>query len=397
MSGDTSHDARSSFASVRALGIVSLLTDASSEAVYPVLPLFLTNVIGAPVAAIGLIESLAEGTAALAKIFSGRLSDRIGRRKPLVLLGYSLSNLVKPALALVPSWPWALALRVTDRLGKGIRTAPRDALIADFAPPERRGEAFGLHRAMDTVGAAIGPLVAWAVLSLDPNGYRTVFLISAIPGVLAILVALTKVHERSRPAGTGTAQPTVSFRGLGRPFALFAAISTVFALGNSSDAMLVLRAQNLGASAAMVPLIYFAFNVVAASLARIFGKRSDRVGRHRVLVAGFAGYALVYAGFAAARHAWAPWLLFVAYGVPYALTEGMARAFVVDLVPEPVRATAIGAYTFLLGLATLLSSTLAGVLWDVVGPAAPFAVSAALMAFAAAALAASRTLRASRV
>lgn len=387
-----------SLARVRALGLVSLLTDASSEAVYPVLPLFLTNVIGAPVAAIGLIESLAEGTAALAKIFSGRLSDRLGRRRPLVLLGYSLSNLVKPALALVPSWPWALALRVTDRLGKGIRTAPRDALIADYAPPERRGEAFGLHRAMDTVGAAIGPLVAWAVLTLQPSGYRTVFLISAIPGTLAILVALTKVRERARTKPAEAAeQPAVSFRGLGRPFALFAAVSTVFALGNSSDAMLVLRAQNLGAPAALVPLMYFAFNVVAASLARVFGKRSDRVGRHRVLVAGFAGYALVYAGFAAARHEWAPWLLFVAYGVPYALTEGMARAFVVDLVPEPVRATAIGAYTFLLGLATLFSSTLAGVLWDVVGPAAPFAVSAALMASSAAALAASRTLRASGV
>lgn len=386
-------DERESFARVRALGLVSLLTDASSEAVYPVLPLFLTNVIGAPVAAVGLIESLAEATASIAKVFSGRLSDRLGKRRPLVLLGYSLSNLVKPALALVPSWPWALALRVTDRLGKGIRTAPRDALIADYAPEARRGEAFGLHRAMDTIGAAIGPLVAWAILTLKPSGYRTVFLVSAIPGTLAILVALTMVRERTKPAAAREEAATVSFRGLGRPFAVFAAISMVFALGNSSDALLILRAQDLGAQAATVPLMYFAFNVVAASLARLFGRRSDRVGRRRVLVAGFATYALVYAGFALARHAWAPWALFIAYGVPYALTEGLARAFVVDLVPESVRATAIGTYTFLLGLATLLSSTVAGILWDAVSHSAPFALSAALMAASAAALALARTLR----
>lgn len=385
-------DAGGSFAHVRALGLVSLLTDASSEAVYPVLPLFLTNVIGAPVAAVGLIESLAEATAAIAKVFSGRLSDRIGRRRPLVIFGYSLSNLVKPALALVPSWPWALTLRVADRLGKGVRTAPRDALIADFAPEARRGEAFGLHRAMDTVGAAIGPLIAWAILSLQPAGYRTVFLVSAIPGTLAILVALTMVRERTRVMSVDHTAVPVSFRGLGLPFAVFAAVSMVFALGNSSDALLILRAQDLGAAPATVPLMYFVFNVVAASLARLFGRCSDRVGRRRVLIAGFAGYALVYAGFALARHPWAPWALFLAYGVPYALTEGLARAFVVDLVPEDIRATAIGTYTFLLGLATLLSSTLAGILWDTVSHAAPFAFSAALMAGAALALARTRTL-----
>jgi MFS family permease len=385
---------RESFARVRALGLVSLLTDASSEAVYPVLPLFLTNVIGAPVSAVGLIESLAEGTAAIAKVFSGRLSDRIGKRRPLVLLGYSLSNFVKPALALVPSWPWALALRVADRLGKGVRTAPRDALIADYAPQAKRGEAFGLHRAMDTIGAAVGPLLAWAILTLDPDGYRTVFLVSAIPGTLPVLVAITMVRERARPEAVAEKAPGVSFHGLGRPFAIFTAISMVFALGNSSDALLILRAQDLGAPAATVPLMYFVFNVVAASLARLFGRRSDRIGRRRMLVAGFAGYSLVYAGFAVASQPWAPWALFFAYGVPYALTEGMARAFVVDLVPESVRATAIGTYTFLLGLATLLSSTVAGVLWDTVSHSAPFALSAVLMAASAAALARARTLRA---
>ncbi len=373
-----------SMRNVRALGIVSLLTDASSEAIYPVLPLFLVNVLGAPVSVIGVIESLAEATASLTRVFSGWLSDRVGRRRPLVLLGYSLSNLVKPALALVPSWPSVLALRVTDRLGKGIRTAPRDALIADSAEEGERGAAFGLHRALDTVGAAIGPLTAWLVLTLVPNGYRLIFLLSAIPGVAAILVVIFAVRERRPVAPPAEHAPPLRLKGLGRPFAVFAAVSAIFALGNSSDAMLVLRAQDLGAPAALVPLMYFVFNVVAASLATRFGRRSDRVGRRRVIIAGFALYGVVYAGFAAASHPWSPWLLFAAYGIPYALTEGMTRAFVVDLVPDHLRATAIGGYTFVLGLAALPSSAMAGVLWDTVSHRAPFALSAALMVAAAA-------------
>ncbi|MCE5204069.1 MAG: MFS transporter [Coriobacteriales bacterium] len=374
-------------ANVRALGIVSLLTDASSEAIYPVLPLFLANVLGAPVSVIGVIESLAEATSSLTRVFSGWLSDRVGKRRPLVLLGYSLSNLVKPALALAPSWPSVLALRVTDRLGKGIRTAPRDALIADSCTAEDRGAAFGLHRALDTVGAAIGPFIAWLVLTLSPDAYRTIFLISAVPGVAAILVVLFAVRER-RPATRAATEsaPRIRLRGLGAPFGIFTAISAVFALGNSSDAMLILRAQDLGAKASLVPLMYFVFNVVAASLSGRFGKRSDRVGRRRVIIAGFAGYAIVYAGFALAQGAWSPWPLFALYGVPYALTEGMTRAFVVDLVPDHVRATAIGGYTFVLGLAALPSSALAGVLWDTVGHSAPFALSSALMAVAALAM-----------
>ncbi|PKQ16445.1 MAG: MFS transporter [Actinobacteria bacterium HGW-Actinobacteria-7] len=372
-----------SLRNVRALGLVSLLTDASSEAIYPILPLFLVNVLGAPVSVIGVIESLAEATSSLTRVFSGWLSDRVGRRRPLVLLGYSLSNLVKPALALVPSWPSVLALRVADRLGKGIRTAPRDALIADSCTAEQRGAAFGLHRALDTVGAAIGPLVAWLVLTLSPDGYRIIFLLSAIPGTAAILVVLFAVRERGTARPVRAQAPPLKLRGLGRPFAIFSAVSAVFALGNSSDAMLVLRAQDLGTPVALVPLMYFVFNVVAAALASGIGKHSDRVGRRRMIIGGFALYAVVYAGFALASHAWAPWLLFAAYGVPYALTEGMTRAFVVDMVPDGMRATAIGGYTFILGLAALPSSALAGVLWDTVSHRAPFVLSAALMALAA--------------
>ena len=285
------------------LGLVSLLTDASSEMVYPVLPLFLVNVLHAPVSAIGLIESLAEATASLVKVASGRLSDRLQRRRPLIALGYGLSNVVKPLLAFAPGWPAVLLLRFADRFGKGVRTAPRDALIADSGTAERRGRDFGFHRALDTIGAAIGPLTAWAVLTLAPGGYRLVFWISAIPGAIAIVVALFAVRESRPRAGSETAPPPLRLRHLGRPFAVFTALSAVFALGNSSDAMLVLRAQDLGAHAALIPLMYFVFNVVGALLATPFGHLSDRIGRRWLVVFGFTGYALVYAGLLGGRGA----------------------------------------------------------------------------------------------
>lgn len=368
---------------VTVLGILSLLTDASSEMVYPVLPLFLVNVLGAPVTVIGVIESVAEATSSLTKVFSGWLSDRVGHRRPLIALGYTLSNVVKPLLAFAPGWPTVLLLRFADRLGKGVRTAPRDALIADSGTAETRGRDFGFHRALDTLGAAIGPLTAWAVLTLAPGGYRTVFLISAIPGAIAIAVALFAVRESRPRAGSETAPAPLRLRHLGRPFAVFTALSAVFALGNSSDAMLVLRAQDLGAHAALIPLMYFVFNVVGSLLSAPFGSLSDRLGRRGLIAAGFAGYALVYLGFSVAGGPVAPWLLFAAYGVPYALTEGMTRAFVVDLVGPECRATAVGGYTFVLGLAALPASAIAGALWDGVGHGVPFAVSAGLMALAA--------------
>jgi MFS family permease len=362
------------------MGVVSLLTDASSEMVYPVLPLFLANVLGAPVAAIGLIESLAEAAASFMKLGSGWLSDRVGRRKPLVAVGYTLSNLVKPVLALTQSWPSVLALRVTDRLGKGVRTAPRDALIAESSPPEVRGRSFGVHRALDTIGAAIGPFVAWLVLTLDPgpSGYRTIFAVSAIPGTLAIIVVLLAVRDTGKRLPKAQAT-RLSFRGFSKPLAVFTAISFVFGLANSSDAMLILRAQDLGASAALIPLMYVLFNLTGALLAAPFGARSDRVGRRRMLVFGFSGYALVYLGFALAHSPLTPWLLFALYGIPYAATEGMTRAYVVDLAGPDRCGTALGGYTFVLGLAALPSSALAGLLWDTMSHAAPFAVSAGLM------------------
>ncbi len=380
------------------LGLVSLLTDASSEMVYPILPLFLVNVLHAPVSAIGLIESLAEATASFVKVASGRLSDRLRRRRPMVALGYSLSNVVKPLLAIAPGWPAVLGLRVADRFGKGVRTAPRDALIADSGTPERRGRDFGLHRALDTVGAAIGPLTAWAVLTFVPDGYRLIFWLSAIPGSLAIVLVLVGVREVRHPSEGrehGPRLPLMPLRRLGSGFTAFTLISVVFALGNSSDAMLVLRAQNVGSPPALIPLMYFVFNVVAAALSLPLGHLSDRIGRKRVIAFGFAGYAAVYAGFALAGGPSAAWLLFAIYGLPYAATEGMSRAFVVDLVPSQLRATALGSYTFAIGLATLPASLVAGLLWDQVSPAAPFAVSAVLMAAAAAAMVLHRPVKAS--
>lgn len=377
---------------VAAMGAVSLLTDASSEMVYWVLPLFLTQVLGAPVSIVGVIESVAEATSSLTKVFSGWLSDRVGRRRPLVVAGYSLSNVMKPLLALVAGWPTVLALRFADRLGKGVRTAPRDALIADSSTRQTRGRDFGVHRALDTLGAALGPLVAWIVLTMRPGAFRTIFILSAIPGAAAILVVLFFVRE-AKPRATNRAAAPFRLRHLGRPFAVFTAISAVFALGNSSDAMLMLRANDMGTPVAVVPLLGALFSLVGALVSVPAGVRSDRVGRRRVLAAGFGLYAAVYAGFAVgAGGAWGAAALFAAYGIPYAMVEGLSRAFVVDLVGEDCRATAIGGYTFALGLAALPASALAGLLWDAVSPAAPFWLSAALMGLAAAGLAAAPAL-----
>lgn len=373
---------------VAVLGIVSLLTDVSTEMITPVLPLFLVNVLHAPVAAIGLLESVAAGTASLSTVFSGWLSDRVGRRRPLISIGYTLSNIIKPLLALTNTWPAVMLLRFSDRLGKGIRTAPRDALIADSGTAESRGRDFGVHRALDTLGAALGPLTAWVILTLVPQGYRLVFLVSAIPGTLAILVVLFAVREvRAGKSAGPKVRSALRLKGLGRPFVVFAAISAVFALGNSSDALLILRAQDVGTIAALVPLMYFVYNTVGAILLGPFGSLSDRVSRKQMIALGFAGYALVYAGFALAHHSISIWLLFAAYGVPYALTEALTRAYVVDLVDPKVRATAVGGYTFVLGLAALPASLVGGLLWDQVSHAAPFWFASALMIAAAAALA----------
>ena len=355
-------------------GLVSFFTDIASEMIAPVLPLFLTVTLRAPVAAVGLIEGVAESTASVLRVFAGWLSDRAGRRKPLVVAGYALSNLTKPLLAVAGTWPHVLAVRFVDRVGKGVRTAPRDALIADSVVAQHRGLAFGFHRAMDTAGAAVGPLLAFAVLAMAPEHYRTVFWVAAIPGAAGILTAALFLHDVGRPA-VAAPPPRLAFVGLGRPFAHFTLAATVFALGNSSDAFLILRARNLGLPAAVIPLVYFAFNMVYALLSTPAGALSDRMGRRRILVVGYAVFAVVYFGFALLRAPagrWAVPALFLVYGVYYALAEGAQRALVVDLVPAPLRATALGTFATATGLALLPASLVAGRLWDSLGPAAPF-------------------------
>lgn len=371
---------------VFAAGLVSFFTDVASEMIVPVLPLFLTGVLLAPVAAVGLIEGVAESTASVLRAFAGWVSDRSGRRKPLMLAGYALSNLTKPLLALSGAWPQVLAIRFADRFGKGIRGAPRDALIADSVDASVRGRAFGFHRSMDTAGAAVGPLLAAGALALSAGNPRVVFWLASVPGIVSVVIAWWLIRDRP-VAPRDAAAPRLGFAALGQPFMVLTAITTLFALGNSSDAFLILRAQDLGMAVAVIPLAYFAFNTLYALLATPAGVLSDRVGRRPLLVVGYAVFALVYAGFAVAPNALAAGGLFLAYSLYYACTEGVARALVTDLVPESLRATAMGTYATATGVALLPASVIAGALWQQIGPWAPFAYGAALAGLAAVLLA----------
>jgi MFS family permease len=376
---------RRPYRNVWVAGVVSLLTDISSEMLVPVLPLFLANVLGAPAGAIGLIEGAAETTASLMKAFSGWFSDRIGKRKPLMVLGYGFSNVLKPLMGFATVWGQVFAVRLADRFGKGLRGAPRDALIADSSLPEERGKAFGLHRAMDTIGAAIGPLLAWLILLHRPSAYSQVFWWAAVPGLLAVL-ALVFLRE----TGTGAKQASPVARswnlGFGRlspQLRRFILVGVLFAVGNSSDAFLILRSQNLGLAAALVPLAYFTFNMSYALLSYPAGILSDRVGRKPVMVGGFLAFALIYFGFGRATAGWMSWPLFLLYGLYYAGTEGIQKAYIADHSGPEQRGTAIGVYNALTGLAALPASLVAGLLWDRVGPAMPFYLGSGTAALAA--------------
>jgi MFS family permease len=373
------------------LGLASLFTDISSEMIMPLRLLFLVQVLGTPLALAGLIEGMAEGITSILKLFTGRLADQPTRRAPLVILGVALSNLIKPVLALVTSWPQALGVILLDRSGKSIRSSPRDAMIADSTDAQHRGKAFGLHRGMDTLGAAIGPLAAVLILTLSPANMRDVFAWTALPGALAILVVLLFLRaprpqpQKAAPAASATqtasaAQPApASAAGagaLGARFWLFVAISTVFALGNSSDAFIFLRTEGLEQSLTAVPLLYFAFNLFYALLSTPLGALSDRWGRLPVLLAGYAAFALVYMGWATATQSWQAWWLFPFYAIYYAATEGVARAFVGDLVPRARRGTALGWFNGLTGVSAIPANLLSGWLWVRWGPTAAFGFSA---------------------
>lgn len=364
------------------LGIVSLLTDISSEGIYPLIPLFLVNVLHAQAVSVGLIEGIAESTASIVRIFSGWLSDVIGGRKWITTAGYALSTVSKPFLSVTTSWHQVFAIRFADRLGKGIRSAPRDALIADVTPAESRGISFGFHRAMDTVGAVTGPLIAFWLLRSMGMDYRRLFLLSAIPAVLAVVIIIFFVRERAR-VRTGEAPPSLSLRGFGVPFKKFLFVATLFSFGNSSDVFLILRAQNLGISVGKILLIYVLFNSVEATLATAAGAVSDRLGRRNVILAGYLVFAAVYAGFGFARHPAEIWVLFAFYGLYNSLTSGVQKAFATDLVSAGMRGTGLGAYHMLTGIALLPASVIAGYLWDKVNPSAPFYYGAAVALVAA--------------
>jgi MFS family permease len=359
---------------VRAVSVVSLVNDLASELAYPVVPLFLATVLGAPVAVIGLIEGIAEGAAVGLGALSGWISDRSGgRRVPWIATGYTFSATARAVIAAATHWGLVLVGRVVDRAGKAIRTAPRDALIRDSSRPELVGASFGFHRALDTVGATIGPLVAVLLLASGVD-LREVLVLSVVPGLLAVLL-VRRVHEAPARAEESHSEPR-----LRRGYWPVVAASVVFALGNSSNAFLLLRASNLGLSTTLVILAYALYNAVYAGLAWPLGSLSDRVPRAWVLAGGIAVYVLVYVGFAAATDTWAVWPLFALYGVYVAATDGVAKAWVADHVEGPLAGTAYGIYGGSVGAALLAASLLGGVLWSTVSPEATFWAGAALAA-----------------
>ncbi|MCC6236347.1 MAG: MFS transporter [Dehalococcoidia bacterium] len=374
---------------VVALGITSFFADVSSEMIYPLIPIFLTTTLGAPVTIVGVIEGLAESTASLLKLASGWFSDHIGRRMPLVVGGYGLAAIGKLLLAFAVAWPIVLVARFIDRFGKGVRGSPRDALIADSTPDHMRGRAFGLHRAMDTAGAVIGPLLALALVALFDERFRLIFLLAVIPGVLSVL-SLGLVRE-TPPEARATARGETltlgaTLRHMDRRLLWFVAASLVFALGNSSDIFLILRAKDLGMSTTATVLAYVAYNFVYMLAAVPAGIASDRLGRRGVLVLGLLVFAVVYAGFAVNTSTLLVWPLFAMYGVYIAATDGVSKALITDLAPREYRASVLGFYGMLTGLLVFVASALAGVLWDQVGAWAPFALGASAAVIAAAML-----------
>ena len=354
-------------------GLVSFFMDVSSEMIYPLVPLFLANVLGVNKSMIGLIEGIAETTASLLKVFSGWFSDQIGRRKNLMLAGYAISTLSRPILALSGAWQQVLISRFVDRLGKGIRTAPRDAIIAESTEKTHLGRAFSFHRSMDTMGAVVGPAIALALLQMYNHNYKVVFWLSMIPGAIAVIIIVLFIKEKKREAAlTVSDRPKLSLQHFDWRVKFFIVIATLFALGNSSDAFLILRAEQIGVPTAMIPAVYLLFNLVYSLSAIPAGIAADRFGKKRLILLGFVLFAGLYYGFAVAGTPRAIWVLFSIYGLFMGLTEGIQKAFLATIIPPDFKATAFGVYATAVGLATLPASLIGGLLWDRVSPAATF-------------------------
>jgi MFS family permease len=369
----------------------SFLTDISSDMIFNLIPLFLANVLGAGTAIIGLIDGIAETTASLMKIYSGALSDKLGGRKWLAVGGYALSAVTKPFLYFADAWGWVLAVRFSDRAGKGIRTAPRDALVADSINERQRGLAFGVHRAGDTAGAFVGlglaALIVWLTQSgaadLTRRTFQIAVLASIIPAVVAVIVLAVGAKDVV-PAGAARAPARLSFTAMDTRFKLLLFVLVLFTLGNSSDSFVILLGQNRGLDVVQIMLMLMTFNLVYASLSGPLGSLSDRIGRRKLIIAGWIAYGLVYLGLALSRTGWQVWVLYGLYGLYYAATEGVVRALVADIVPAERRGTAYGLYNAAIGITALPASFIAGLLWQGAGswtgfgPSAPFFFGAAL-------------------
>jgi len=376
------------------LGWISFFTDMATEMIYPLLPLFLTRTLGGSAMSLGVIEGVAEAANSALKVFSGWLTDRSGQPKKLVLAGYGLSSTVRPLIGLVTSWPQVLALRFTDRLGKGIRSSPRDAMLARFAPAGTRGRVYGFHRAMDHAGAVAGPLIATVFLYVYPEAYRALFTWTLVPGIIVVLLILRLPSTRSAPSARSArsapsapapsaplappAPPAPSAPSLPSDFYRAISIITVFALGNASDAFILLRLTDLGVAPVWIPLLWSALHVVKMSSSVVGGTLSDRFGRLRLIVIGYVWYAAIYAAFAWTTSLPILIAVFLAYGIYFGFTEGVEKAWVADMAPPASRGTAFGIYNAALGVGGLAASLIFGAIWTRASPQAAFLAGAGL-------------------
>ncbi|HYJ47068.1 MAG TPA: MFS transporter [Pyrinomonadaceae bacterium] len=374
------------------ISLISLLNDASSEIIYPLLPLFLTITLGVSPKVIGLIEGAAESVSSLLKLFAGYFSDRRGRRKGLVVAGYAMANFIRPLLGFAGNWFQVLAIRLTDRVGKGIRSAPRDAMIADEVSVKERGLAFGFHRAMDHAGAVVGPLIGFLLImwfASDRNhptsgDYKKIFLLASVPAVAAVIVAVFGLRETTMKRGADAlAPPRFSLRGFDGNFKRFLFLVALFTLSNSTDAFLILRAREAGVHESNIPLLWAALHLSKVLSSLVGGDLSDRLGRRTLIVSGWLLYAAVYLAFAFVSTAGAAWALFLIYGIYFGLAEGAEKALVADLVRPEQRGTAYGLYNLAFGVTVFPASYLMGTVWDWYGPQAAFIMSAGIGTLAA--------------
>jgi MFS family permease len=372
---------------------VSLATDSATEAVYPLLPFFLTRVLGAGAVSLGILEGAAEAVNSILKVASGRLADRSRRKRPLVLLGYGVSSMIRPFIAIATTWTQVFLVRVLDRVGKGVRSAPRDAMLAAWTTPTTRGKVYGFHRSMDHAGAVVGPALASLFLWFYPEQYRTLFALTVVPGAIAVALILL-VHERSddgdspaeREARRRSMEIHPSEGGLPREFTAFMLVLTLFTFGNSTDAFLLLKLTDVAGTPRFVPLMWAALHVVKATVSVVGGSWSDRIGRRTVIAAGWLVYAVVYAGFAISHELPALFAWFLLYGFYFGFAEGTERALVADLTPAGRRGFAFGVYNAVQGLGGLAASVVFGLVWSSYGATAAFGLGATLALAATASL-----------